>query len=165
MSVKITTEVIGLQELHKALIDLGSEVAGKGGGLVKNAIRAAARDVKKRQVSGAPQSKKGSAVAPAGRLKRSIRIIRRHPDRINELIVVGPLAGKSRDDPNGAWYASIVEFQGGEGGKGKGFMRKSLKRDKDTNTIRRSLAVNIERVAKKVGNKNAAAVGAKIKRL
>ena len=101
-----------------------------------------------------------------GRLKRSIFWKReRNPRRLNEIVYVGPRLGKSREDPNGAWYAAIVEFQGGKDGVGKGFMRRSIDPDRDTNTIRKRLATGIERVAKKVGNENAAKVGARIKKL
>ena len=45
MSVKVAVDVVGLRELEHALKELGSEVAGKNGGLVRNALMAAAKPV------------------------------------------------------------------------------------------------------------------------
>ena len=181
----ITTEFVGGDELLRALKDLGSEVAGaKNGGLVRNALQAAARDVVKRMIAGAPESEKGSHIdwhlsengkwtnggpngqrAPKGRLKRSIfKKVERNPHKLNEIIYVGPRAGADRNDPKGAWYASLVEFQGGAGGKGQGFMRNSIKQEADSKTIARSLSTGIIRVANKIGNENARAVALKVRR-
>jgi len=158
VSIKVSVGVIGGRELEKALQELGSEVAGKGGGLVKNALNAAGRDVEARMKANVP--------VDTGRLQRSIiRFRERNPRRLSEIVYVGPKAGKTRSDESGAWYAAIVEFQGGKGGRGAGFMRRSIHHDQDTATIRRNLATGIERVARKVGNKNAQAIGARIKKL
>jgi len=174
MSVKVNYAVVGGDELQKALQELGSEVAGKGGGLVKNALFAAGRVVKARMIANAPESKNGSWVGKGanrhrgqpGRLKRSIQMFReKNPRRLSEITYVGPMLGQSRDDPKGAWYAAIVEFQGGAGGKGAGYMRRSIHPDEDTATIRRNLATGIVRVATKIGNANARAIGARIKKL
>lgn len=166
--------IVGGDELQKALEELGSEVAGQKGGLVKNALFAAGRVVKARMVENAPESEKGSWIGTGnnrhrgqpGRLKRSIQMFReKNPRKLSEITYVGPMAGKTRDDPKGAWYAAIVEFQGGKGGKGEGYMRRSINPEEDTKTIRVNLAKGIERVAIKIGNANARAVGAKIKKL
>ena len=45
MSTVVSVDVIGLRELEQALQELGSEVAGKNGGLVRNALMAAAKPV------------------------------------------------------------------------------------------------------------------------
>jgi len=172
MSVKVITKVIGLAEMQNSLIELGSEIAGKNGGLLKNALFAAGRPVKERMIANAPESKNGSWIGKGanrhrgqkGRLKRSIKMFReKNPRRLSEIVYVGPMLGKSRDDPNGAWYAAIVEFQGGKGGVGAGYARRALHPDEDLQTFTRSLGTGIERVARKVGNKNAQAVGARVR--
>ena len=151
MSIKVEAKIAGLRELEQALKDLGSEVAGSKGGLVKNALNAAGRDVEARMKADAPRD--------TGRLRDSIFKFReKNPRRLSEIVYVGPRLGKSRDDPKGAWYAAIVEFK-------TGFMRRSIHQDEDTATIRKNLATGIERVAKKIGNENARKVGARIKKL
>jgi len=158
MSVQTKFFVAGMAELEKALQDLGSEIAGSKGGLVKNALLDAGRDVKDRMKANAPKD--------TGRLRRSIKHFReKNPRRLSEIVYVGPMLGSSRDDPNGAWYAAIVEFQGGAGGKGAGYARRAIHPEEDYGTIRKNLATGVERVAKKVGNENARAVGARIKKL
>jgi hypothetical protein len=169
----IRAEFIGGKELLIALKDLGSEVAGNKSNVVLNSLHAAGRDVKKRMVEGAPISDKGTFIGTGenrergerGRLKRSIRkFAEKAPHTLNEVVYVGPRAGKNRADPNGAWYAAIVEFQGGAGGVGKGYMQRSIDHLPDTRTIARSLGGSVARLAKKIGNENARAVGAKVKR-
>ena len=158
MSVKVSVDIAGGDELLKALKSLGSEIAGKDGGLVKNALNAAARDVKARMKQNAPVA--------TGRLRDSIKHFREtQPHHLSEIVYVGPMLGKSRDDPNGAWYAAIVEFQGGKDGRGAGYMRRSIDPTADTATISKNLATGIEREAKKIGNANAREVGARIKKL
>ena len=172
MSIKVSVDVIGLAEMQKSLIELGSEIAGKNGGLIKNALFAAGRPVKARMIANAPQSEKGSWIGKGanrhrgekGRLKRSIKMFReKNPRRLSEIVYVGPMLGKSRDDPNGAWYAAIVEFQGGKGGVGAGYARRALHHDEELQTIIRSLGTSIERGGRQIGNKNAQAVGARAK--
>lgn len=189
MSVQVTTEIIGLQELDQALRDLRAEMtkrgeAGKEGNLVKNGLGAAARDVKTKMQFLAPRSQWGSHIdwhkskngkwvhggefgdrAEPGRLRRSIIVkYERRPRVLSEVVYVGPKVGKSRNDPNGAWYAAIVEMHGGEGGRGKGFMRKAITPEYHTRIIARVIGTGIERVAKRIGNENLRAVGARAKR-
>jgi hypothetical protein len=152
VSVTINTQIAGMKELEDALKELGSEVAGaKNGGLVRNALNAAGRSVVARMKENAP--------VDTGRLRNSIfKFAEKNPRRLSEIVYVGPRLGKSRADEKGAWYAAIVEFK-------TPFMRTSIKPEEDAATIRKNLASGIERVAKKIGNKNAAAVGARIKKL
>ena len=172
MSVKVITKVIGLAEMQNSLIELGSEIAGKNGGYIKSALFAAGRPVRERMIAGAPESEKGSWIGRGanrhrgqkGRLKRSIKMFReKNPRKLSEIVYVGPMLGKSRDDPNGAWYAAIVEFQGGKGGVGAGYARRALHHDEELQTIIRSLGTSIERGGRQIGNKNAQAVGARAK--
>jgi hypothetical protein len=154
----IQSEFIGGRELLEALKALREGVAGDKSNLVKNALNAAGRDVLEDVKTAAPEV--------TGRLKNAIKKqVHPRPEHLNEIIGIGVDLGNSRDDPNGAWYARIVEFN--LDNKGKSFLRRPFeaKRQKNLNTVRKSLATGIERVGKKVGNKNAAAVGAKIKRL
>ena len=86
----------------------------------------------------------------------------RHPRKLSEIVYVGPKAGKDRSDQSGAWYAAIVEFQGGKNGKGAGYMRNSINDSEDVKTITLSLAKQITTQAKRIGNKNAQEVAAKV---
>jgi hypothetical protein len=168
MSISLKIDVVGLKELEKALKDLGVE-AGQKGGPVKNALRAAAQPVlDSAQMDAAKHSVTGA-------LLESLKVIR-HPDPkyLNEIQGVGvhrmgKRPPKGKDQKTGLpWYAQIVEYGGrGKSGPLKGFLRKALEtnRQKSTLIYRKRLAVGIERIAKKVGNKNAAAVAAKVKRL
>jgi hypothetical protein len=72
--------------------------------------------------------------------------------------------GANRNDENGAWYAAIVEMHGGAGGKGKGFMRNSIIPTHHTEMFANELGRAVERVAERIGNANAQAVGAKYNR-
>ena len=168
MSISLKTKVIGLKELEKALRDLGV-AAGQKGGPVKNALRAAAQPVlDAAQMSAAKHSDTGT-------LLESLKVIRHpNPKFLNEIQGVG-VHNMGKRPPKGAdqntgkpWYAQIVEYGGrGKSGPLKGFLRSALEtnRAKSTQIYRTRLAVGIERIAKKVGNKNAAAVAAKVKRL
>ena len=168
MSISLKVEVTGLKELDKALKDLGIQ-AGQKGGPVKNALRAAAQPVlDSAQMDAAKHSDTGT-------LLESLKIIRHpNPKFLNEIQGVGvhrmgKRPGKGQDQDTGLpWYANIVEYGGrGKSGPLKGFLRSALEtnRQKSTLIYRKRLAVGIERIAKKVGNKNAAAVASKIKRL
>ena len=153
MTIKTTVNVVGLKELEDALHELGSEVAGQRGGLVRTALRAAAVPVLEEARDRVPED--------TGRLKNAIKL-RRHPNPkyLNEIWGVGVDPGRSRDDLRGAWYGYIVEFN-------KPFLRPALEsnRENSVNLFRKKLAAGIERTAKKIGNKNAAAVGARVKKL
>ena len=95
MTIKVSVDVIGLAEMQKSLIELGSEIAGKNGGLIKNALFAAGRPVKERMIANAPQSENGSWIGKGanrhrgqkGRLKRSIKMFReKNPRRLSEIV-------------------------------------------------------------------------------
>jgi hypothetical protein len=188
--MKTDFRIDGLAELEKALKDLRQEMtqrgqAGKEGKLVPNALRWVARNnILPRMKRNAPISASGSNIdwhysangkwvhggpngkkADKGRLRRSIFYKpERNPRYLNEVFYIGPRAGEDRNDPEGAWYAAIVEFQGGAGGAGRGFMRKSINPEADTKAYAYRLGVGIERVAKKIGNQNLAAVGSAAKK-
>jgi HK97 gp10 family phage protein len=152
-TVKITTDVVGLKELLAALEDLGSEVAGNKVNLVRTALMAAAL----------PVLKTAKALVPVdtGRLQKAIKRQRhKNPKYLNEVVGVGVDPGRKRDDLTGAWYGYIVEFR-------ESFLRPALEtnRANSIGIFRKRLAAGVEREAKKIGNKNAAAVGAKIKKL
>jgi hypothetical protein len=168
MSISIQTDVIGLKELEKALKDLGI-AAGQKGGPVKNALRAAAQPVL------ASAQMDAAKHFQTGVLLESLKVMRHpNPRYLNEIQGVG-VHNMGRRPPKGEdqntgkpWYAEIVEYGGrGKTGPLKGFLRRALETNRDTSTkiYRTRLAVGIERIAKKVGNKNAAAVASKIKRL
>jgi hypothetical protein len=168
MSISLKIDVVGLKELEKALKDLGI-AAGQKGGPVKNALRAAAQPVlDSAQMAAAKHTDTGTLLA-------SLKVMRHpNPKYLNEIQGVG-VHSMGKRPPKGAdqdtgkpWYTDIVEYGGrGKSGPLKGFLRKALEtnRQKSTLIYRKRLAVGIERIAKKVGNKNAAAVAAKIKRL
>lgn len=161
MSIRVQQEIIGLRELEKALKELSGEMSRRGDtapNLVKNALSYAARtSVKPRMQALAPKD--------TGRLANSIfHKLERSPRILSEVAYVGPRAGKSRDDPNGAWYAAIVNARGGAGGRGKGFMQRSIVPQEDVRVIAGNLGAGIERVAKKIGAANLQAVGSKAKK-
>jgi hypothetical protein len=176
VTVSVKWNISGLKEMENALIELRKAATAKGitdGNLMRNALRNAGRDVKEKMQFLAPESEQGSNVdwhqssngkwvhggpdgelAPSGRLRRSIFLkVERRPRWLNEIVYVGPKAGRDRNDPDGAWYAAIVEMHGGEGGQGKGFMRNSVSREFHARMIAKKLGSDINRVARKIGRK------------
>ena len=179
MTVKITTEVHGLKGFDKALRELRAEMNGKEGNIIRNGLNYTARtEVKPDIVANTPVSKKGTPLdwykdgkkwryhgdyyAPPGRLRRAIRhAIHRNPTRLDELVGVGVFQralGQSRNDPDGAWYAYIVEYK-------TGFMKNAFEkgRRKYINTIGKRWAVGIESAARKIGNKQLQTLGSEAK--
>jgi len=179
-------QVNGLKELQSALEALrkemtGKRAAGSEGNLVKLALGHVARDVKKKAQFLAPQSDRGSHIdwhmskngkwvhggedgdrAPPGRLRRAIIVkYEKSPRHYSEIVYVGVRNGNSRNDPDGAWYAPIVEFNGGAGGQGKGFLRNSITPAFHTKMFADKLGAGIERVAKKIGSQNLREVAAR----
>ena len=178
MSDGIQFQAIGGAELDKALRDLRAQMGGKEGNLVKNALSYVSRNsIKKDIVAAAPVSKEGTSIdwgyaggkykivgpkkAPPGRLQRAISsVVHRNP-HLSELVGTGVFAkslGNSRNDPDGAWYAHIVEHR-------TGFMRNAFKHnaEKYSREVSRQLATGIQRVARKIGDENSRAVAAKVK--
>ena len=153
-------KVYGLRELEKALKELGSEVAGKNGGLVRTALFAAADPVLNSATSLATKSK------DTGDLLRAISKSRqREVDpaiKANEVVDVGLF---SRGKGKHIYHGEFVEF-GTTKMTAQPFLRPALEQNKDKSTtiFRKRLATGIVRVAKKVGNKNAVSMGARIKR-
>jgi len=188
MTIKVSVDVIGLRELEQALQELGSEVAGKNGGLVRTALMGAALPVLRDAQSRVPKKE--------GDLMRAIKRSRiKNPRAYSEIITVGvPLP----EFQSGQHAVLTNKKQGGHGlfiefgaqrpwstknnyGKTRAdyrvggnfmmpprpFLRPALEgnRKNSVEIFRKNLATGIVRVAKKVGNKNAQAIGARIKKL
>lgn len=107
-------EIIGMEELEKALREFGPMMQGKMG-FPKNPLRNASRAMAK-QVEASAKSK---APRDTGRLQNSITyklLSVKYRDQqtmrgdSSELFYVGAKKGKTRNDPNGAWYAKFVEL-------------------------------------------------------
>ena len=117
---------------------------------------------------------KAAAHTKTGRLFRNLSI-RKHPNpkHWSEVYGIGvhktgkrPRKGEP-DSGDLPWYASIVEYGGrGKSGPLKGFMRQSLEQNQTSLVakFKTSAGQKIERAAKKIGNKNLQAVGAKARR-
>lgn len=175
MSISIKTEVIGLKELEKALKDLG-EAAGQKGGPLKAALMAAALPVMR--------AAQGKVPVDEGDLRKAIKRTRiREPRAYNEIITVGvPMP----EWAEGSHAVLINKKQGGHGifvefGTGlpksrnpfsgefmraRPFLRPALEtsRTESIKIFSVKLGAGIEKIAKKVGNKNAAAVASKVNR-
>jgi len=164
-----TVKVHGLKELLEALEDLGSEVAGSSGkgktNLVKNALMYAADPVKDQAIKDAPFS--GALDDDGIHLRDAIRK-RRQPEpdpdiAANEVVDVGLFkSGKGKR----VFYGAFLEF-GTSNMSAQPFLRHALEanRKEAINRFRKNLATGVIRVAKKVGNANAAKVGARVKKL
>ena len=158
MSVQITTHLAGLEELEKALKELGSEVAGKNGGLVRTALMGAALPVLR--------TAQGTAPVREGDLQRSLKRSRQKKVDpalgANEAVDVGLISRRGR----GIAYGGFVEF-GTSRMAARPFLRNALQSNvtESTGLFRKRLAMGIERLGKKIGNANAAKVGARIKKL
>lgn len=99
----IRGQVLGLDELDRALKALPREIAGKNGGPLRVGLRAAARLVRDEARARAPED--------TGRLKGAIVMqLDRNPGNVSERIVVRPRRGRSRADTRGAWYWHFLEF-------------------------------------------------------
>lgn len=151
--------VDGLKELEDALKDLGSEVAGKNGGLVRTALMNAALPVWREAQALALKSRDTGDLYNALTRRRV-----KDPDLpVSEQVDVGLFAsGKGKK----VWYGQFVEF-GTEKHHAQPFLRPAMngKKEEALDNFRRNLATGIERVAKKIGNENARKVGARIKNL
>ncbi|MDB4312005.1 HK97 gp10 family phage protein [bacterium] len=167
----ITTEIHGLKELEQALIELGSEVAGNGKtNLVKTALMKAALPVLKTAKATAPRSKPDEehgqllddGVHLADTISRS-RQAQVDPDiKANEVVDVGVFArGKGKE----IHYAGFLEF-GTSKMAAQPFLRRALETNRTLSIrlFRITLAKQIEKLAKQVGNKNAAAVASKVRK-
>jgi len=158
VSVKTTVDVYGLKELEDALNELGSEVAGKNGGLVRTALMGAALPVLK--------DAKNRVPVDTGKLRDSLKRSRnKNPDPeigAKEVVEVGLISRGGR----GTRYGGFVEF-GTEKKAPRPYLRPALESNarESINIFRKRLAAGIEREAKKIGAKNAAAIGARIKKL
>ncbi len=154
--MRLQAEVFGGKELLQALKELG-DAAGQRGGPVKAAAWAAMEPVLAAAKSNVHVSK--GKKKDKGRLMRAIKRQRHsNPRYLNEIVGVGVDPGKTRDDPKGAYYGYIEEFR-------HPFLRPAMEanRGKSTDIFARKLGAGIEKIAKKIGNKNAQAVGAKVR--
>jgi len=168
VSVRITTEVVGLRELDDALRELRKEMAGKEGSIVAQSLMSAALPVFRGQQAQAAAHQK------TGDLLRGIKRKRHtNPKYLSELVGVGvhdpgPRPRKGEGRTGKPWYAAIVEFGGWHSsGPLKGFMRRSLEanRERSVGIFINTAGRKIEAAAKKIGNKNLRAVGARLKKL
>lgn len=162
----ITVEFKGGKELLKALEMLGSEVAGQRGGLVRTALFSAALPVLRSaqnlvHVGTYPDdsSRKGGALKAA--ITRSRQA---NPDpalKANEVIDVGLF---KRGKGKRVFYGAFEEF-GTSRRAAHPFLTPALEtnRTKSLVILRKKLGAGIVKAAKKVGNANAAAIGAKFK--
>jgi hypothetical protein len=166
MSISLKTEIIGGKELERALRELG-EVAGQKGGPVKLALKHAAVPVlDAMQMRVAKHTETGDLL--------NALTIRRHPNPkyLNEIFGVG-VHDPGKKPPKGEkqrtgkpWYAQVVEYGGWHSsGPLKGFARGSLEstRVQATAIYARDLGKGINKLAKKIGNKNAQVVDAKVR--
>ena len=157
-------KVYGLRELEKALKDLGSDVAGKNGGLVRTALMGAALPVLRDAQLRAPvSSEDDDNLHIRDTITRSRqREVEPEMKPANEVGDVGLFArGKGKR----IYYGKFLEF-GTSRMSAQPFLRPALENNlvESTNLFRKKLAMGIVRVAKKVGNKNAASMGARIKK-
>ena len=168
---QLTYKVVGLREMERALQDLVKDVEGKGlvgarGGPVKSALWAAALPVLRQAKANVARFSK------TGRLKNAI-VRQRHkrPRILSEIVGVGVRPGRSRQDKSGAFYANAVH-QGArtEFGtlkmKARPFLRNAMesKRGEALGIFSRKLGAGIEKIAIKIGNQNAAKIGARARR-
>ena len=155
---KIAVSVHGLDELKKALIELGSDVAGKNGGFVRTALMAASKPVLQDAIA--------RVHVDSGALKKQIKRNRiRNPRAYSELVTVGiPAPEWASGRIVGDTYGMFEEL-GTVQRPAHPFLRPSLEsnRTESTNIFRVTLARKIELAAKKIGNKNAAAVASKVR--
>ena len=161
--VRVSYEIVGLKELMKALEDLGSEVAGKH---VAPALRMGTKPVLQTAQNDAPVSDhEDTPEFPPGRLRRALRIKKMtRPTKSSETYFVEIKPGKTRDDPDGAWYGHFVEL-GTVKMAARPFLRNALEKNRrhSIEVFKREIAKRIEKEAKRIGNENAAKVGAKFK--
>ena len=167
MSISIKTEIIGGKELERALRELG-EAAGQKGGPVKLALKHAAEPVLAAMKAKAVQHTQTRLLLNA---LKSQRIA--NPRLYNEIYAVG-VYGVGKRPPKDAtdkrattpWYAYVVEYGGWHNsGPLKGFIRNALENNQNkVNTIYLTdLRTGINKIAKKIGNKNAQVVEAKVR--
>lgn len=155
MSIQVETHVVGLKELKEVLLGLPKELVANRGATnaVASALMAAALPVLRAAQSEAPQR--------TGRLMKAIKR-RRHPrpKYLNEIVGVGVDPGRSREDPNGAWYGYIVHAR-------NPFLKRAFQRTQGEalQRFRKVLATKLEAAAKKAGDDNARAIAAKVKNL
>lgn len=94
--------VTGLDELARKLKALPAEIAGKSGGPLRRAMRAAMREVAKEANRRAPRD--------SGRMARAVTVITGKPKHATEIVQVTVRRGRRRDDPKGAFYYGFVEL-------------------------------------------------------
>jgi len=153
VTIQLTTKIHGGKELDEVLRQLPAELVSRSGGPVKLSLKKAAQPVYDDAVLKVPTK--------TGRLRNAIQKPQRHPrpKHLVEIYGVGVNLGKDRDDPSGAWYARIVEFN-------TSFLRTAMEknRKKSTNIYATEMGTRIERIGKKIGNENARKVGAKVRK-
>jgi hypothetical protein len=149
MGISLKVEVIGLRELEQVLRQLPAELVSKG--QVGRALMKAAEPVLKTAKELVPKDTR--------RLERAIKKQKHlNPRWLNEIVGVGVDPGTKRGDKTGAYYGYIVEYR-------TSFLRRALEINRRESVRIFSLFMGgvVERAGRKAGNKNAQAVGAKLK--
>jgi len=174
MSIRLQHAITGGKELEDALRELGT-AAGQKGGPVKTALMAAALPVLREAQGRVPVDK--------GDLRKAIKRSRiREPRAYNEIITIGvPMpewaSGRHAVLTNKAQggHGLFVEFGtglpkkstpfSGEFMQARPFLRPALENNRvnSTTIYATKLAAGIEKIAKRVGNKNARKVASKVR--
>lgn len=168
-----TETVVGLKELEDALRKLAPMIVGLKG-YPQNALRNAARDAAKVAEDDAAnrvhhlrqlEPKKGQTpYKRTGRLEDAITVKImgvRYRDKATlggnskEYFYVGAKSGKSKNDPNGAYYTRFVE-QGTDKMPARPFLRPAVENNKAKiiNTFQSKLRKDLLKIAKKIGDEN-----------
>lgn len=118
----MTEQPVSLETLTKRLRALPSEVSGHRGGPLRVALYAVAKELRSRSIQRVPVG--------SGRLRRAIVIVRdkqpQRTNRANERYLVSVRSGRSRDDPRGAYYGSIVHYGTSPGKRGPSKARRFI---------------------------------------
>jgi hypothetical protein len=166
MSISLKTEIIGGKELERALRELG-EAAGQKGGPVKLALKHAAEPTLAAMKARVARHSETRVLLNSLESKRHP-----NPKYLNEIYGVG-VHKPGKRPPKGQgprtttpWYAWVVEYGGWHKSHPlKGFARGSLEttRAQATAIYASDLGKGINKLAKKIGNKNAQVIAAKVK--
>lgn len=140
--MQVGANVRGLAELAQALKDLPASIASKNGGPLARSVKAAADLV----------ADEARRIVPVktGKLRDNIVVRRSAKPQGTEGYTVTARAGRGPKDPNGAYYAGIVEF-GSSTHQAQPFMRPAIESQADAavKVIADELAEGIRRGAQR----------------
>ena len=162
MTVKVNFEVHGLKELQKALMQLPAELVSNKGGPVKTALMAATLPVMRTAQATVPDR---DDIPNTGLLAKMVR--RRRASKMPKgMEAVQVYIRGNKKQEKDAYYAPWLEF-GAKGLPGTRWFTKSLETNAKSSTeiFKVKLGAAIERIAKKIGNQNKAAVAAQVKKV